>query len=284
MNIKGSDKGGFIWGSNLNDTIDCGKKNDWIDAGDGDDRIKAGDGQDYIMAGPGHDTAYGGNGSDVIHADGGDDLLYSDASYPLYVTDPHRVIPHSGEGDDVLDAGPGRDILVAGDGADVLTGGDDGDAFVFRFHNPMVGTTHCYTSVMDFDTKQDRFVLDAADFGGDRNLFDANFINHSKGFPGEFVDTFYNGAAEGAHGEHVVVITDRGFASAAAAATAIDHEAPGDIIVYHDEKTLGQDGKTHGATLAYVDSANHAHAFAHVDNLHDMSDLTSLTAENFGFI
>ncbi|MBX5154715.1 MULTISPECIES: calcium-binding protein [Rhizobium] len=283
MNIKGSDNGDFIWGSDKNDTIDGGKKNDWIDAGKGDDRLNAGDGHDRIMAGPGHDIAWGGDGSDAIHAGDDDDLLYSDASSAFNPFEERRVIPHSGESDDWLHGDKGRDTLVAGDGADVLTGGEDGDAFVFRFHDPMVGTTHWYTTVTDFDPKQDRFVMDAGDFGkGD--LFGANFINHSKGFPGEFVDTFYNGAAEGAHGEHVVVITDRGFASAAAAATAIDHEARGDIIAYHDEKTLGQDGKTHGATLAYVDSANHAHAFAHVDNLHDMSDLTSLTAENFGFI
>ncbi|MEH7876326.1 calcium-binding protein [Rhizobium laguerreae] len=284
MMIKGTDNSPFINGSDDNDTIYARELNDWIKAGGGDDWVWAQAGHDVIFAGDGHDIVYAGDGSDTIHAGDGDDLLYSDGSFKAFNPfEVRRVIPHSGESDDRLDAGMGRDTLVAGDGADVLTGGEDGDAFVFRFHDPMVGTTHWYTTVTDFDPKQDRFVMDAGDFGkGD--LFGANFINHSKGFPGEFVDTFYNGAAEGAHGEHVVVITDRGFASAAAAATAIDHEARGDIIAYHDEKTLGQDGKTHGATLAYVDSANHAHAFAHVDNLHDMSDLTSLTAENFGFI
>ncbi|MBY3115074.1 calcium-binding protein [Rhizobium laguerreae] len=284
MMIKGTDNSPFINGSDDNDTIYARELNDWIKAGGGDDWVWAQAGHDVIFAGDGHDIVYAGDGSDTIHAGDGDDLLYSDGSFKAFNPfEVRRVIPHSGESDDRLDAGMGRDTLVAGDGADVLTGGEDGDAFVFRFHDPMVGTTHWYTTVTDFDPKQDRFVMDAGDFGkGD--LFGANFINHSKGFPGEFVDTFYNGAAEGAHGEHVVVITDRGFASAAAAATAIDHEARGDIIAYHDEKTLGQDGKTHGATLAYVDSANHAHAFAHVDNLHEMSDLTSLTAENFGFI
>ncbi|MBY5716988.1 calcium-binding protein [Rhizobium leguminosarum] len=277
MNIKGSDNGDFIWASDHNDTIDGGKNNDWIDAGNGDDRVRAGGGHDRILAGPGHDIVWAGPGSDAIYGHGDDDLLFSDASYAP------RAIPHSGEGDDHIYGGPGRDTLVAGDGADVMTGGEDGDAFVFRFHDPMVGSTHCYTSVTDFDPEQDRFVLDAGGFGkGD--LPGANFINHSRGFPGEFVDTFYNGEAANAHGEHVVVITDRGFTSSSAAATAIHGEARGDIIVYHDEKTLGQDGETHGATLAYVDSANHAHAFAHADNLHDMSGLTSLTAENFGFI
>ncbi|NKM22881.1 calcium-binding protein [Rhizobium laguerreae] len=284
MNIKGSDNGDFIRGSDHNDTIDGGKKNDWIDAVNGDDRLTGGDGHDRILAGPGHDIAWGGDGSDAIHAGDDDDLLYSDGSSAAFNPfEQRRVIPHSGESDDRLYGDKGRDTLVAGDGADVLTGGEDGDAFVFRFHDPMVGSTHCYTTVIDFAPEQDRFVMDAGDFGkGD--LFGANFINHSKGFPGEFVDTFYNGKAAQAHGEHVVVITDQGFTSSSAAATAIPGEARGDIIVYHDEKTLGQDGKTHGATLAYVDSANHAHAFAHVDNLHDMSDLTSLTAENFGFI
>ncbi|TCA84526.1 calcium-binding protein [Rhizobium leguminosarum] len=277
MMFKGTDNSPFIYGSDDNNIIDGSNFNDWIKAGGGDDLIRALDGHDRIEAGRGHDIVRAGDGSDTIFGDDDDDLLFSDTTYAP------RVIPHSGESDDRLDGGPGRDTLVAGDGADLLHGGEDGDAFVFRFHDPMVGTTHCYTTVMDFEPKQDRFVLDAGDFGkGD--LFGANFVNHSKGFPGEFVDTFYNGEAANAHGEHVVVITDRGFTSSSAAATAIHGEARGDIIVYYDEKTLGQDGKTHGATLAYVDSANHAHAFAHVDNLHDMSDLTSLTAENFGFI
>ncbi|MBY5551661.1 calcium-binding protein [Rhizobium leguminosarum] len=284
MMFKGTDNSPFIYGSDSNDTIGGSKFNDWIKAGGGDDVIQAGDGYDIIEAGAGHDIVWAGNGSDSIHAGDGDDLLYSDATSASKPYGERRVIPHSGEGDDRIDAGPGTDILVAGDGADVLTGGEDGDAFVFRFHDPMVGSTHCYTTVTDFDPEQDRFVLDAANFGGDRDVFGANFINHSRGFPGEAVDTFYNGEAANAHGEHVVVITDRGFTSSSAAATAIHGEARGDIIVYHDEKTLGQDGETHGATLAYVDSANHAHAFAHADNLHDMSDLTSLTGENFGFI
>ncbi|MBY5413524.1 calcium-binding protein [Rhizobium leguminosarum] len=284
MMIKGTDNSPLINGSDDNDRIYGLNRNDWIKAGGGDDLIWAEDGHDMIQAGPGHDIVWAGDGSDAIHAGEGDDLLYSDGSYlPFNPYEVRRVIPHSGESDDRLHGEKGIDILVAGDGADVLTGGDDGDAFVFRFHDPMVGTTHCYTTVTDFDPKQDRFVMDAGDFGkGD--LFGANFINHSKGFPGESVDTFYNGAAANAHGEHVVVITDRGFTSSSAAATAIHGEARGDIIVYYDEKTLGQDGETHGATLAYVDSANHAHAFAHADNLHDMSDLTSLTGENFGFI
>ncbi|MBY5364778.1 calcium-binding protein [Rhizobium leguminosarum] len=281
MMIKGTDNSPFINGSDDNDTINGRKLNDWIKAGGGDDLILAHDGHDMIEAGPGDDIVWPGNGSDSIDAGDGNDLVYSDATSASKPFDERRVIPHSGEGDDHIDAGPGKDILVAGDGVDVLTGGEDGDAFMFRFHDPMVGTTHCYTTVTDFDPEQDHFVLDAAGFGGDRDVFGANFINHSRGFPGEFVDTFYRGEAGGAHGEHVVVITDRGFASGAAAANAIDHEAAGDIIVYHDEKT-------HGATLAYVDSANHAHAFAHAfanaDNLEERLDLTSFTAANFGFI
>ncbi|MBY5336934.1 MULTISPECIES: calcium-binding protein [Rhizobium] len=285
MMIKGTDKSPFIInGSDEDDTIYGLNRNDWIKAGGGDDLIWAEREHDMIEAGPGHDIIWAGDGSDAIHAGDGDDLLYSDGSFAAFNPfEVHRVIPHSGESDDWLHGDDGKDTLVAGDGADVLAGGEDADAFVFRFHDPMVGTTHCYTTVKDFDPKQDRFVMDADHFGkGD--LFGANFINHSKGFPGQFVDTFYNGKAANAHGEHVVVITDRGFTSSSAAATAIHGEARGDIIVYYDEKTLGQDGKTHGATLAYVDSANHAHAFAHVDNLHDMSDLTSFTGENFGFI
>ncbi|KAF5881588.1 calcium-binding protein [Rhizobium sp. PEPV16] len=282
MMIKGNSP--FIIGSDDYDTIYGRELNEWIKAGGGDDRIWAEGGHDSIEAGDGHDIVWAGDGSDAINGGDGDDVLYSDGSYVAFNPfEQRRVTPHSGESDDWLDGGKGKDILAAGDGADVLTGGEDGDAFVFRFHDPMVGTTHCYTTVTDFDPKQDRFVMDASDFGNGK-LFGANFINHSKGFPGEFVDTFYNGEAAKAHGQHVVVITDRGFTSSSAAATAIQGEARGDIIVYHDEKTLGQDGKTHGATLAYVDSANHAHAFAHVDNLHDVSNLTSLTAENFGFI
>nr|WP_064251357.1 calcium-binding protein [Rhizobium leguminosarum]OAP88038.1 nodulation protein NodO [Rhizobium leguminosarum] len=280
MNIKGSDNGDFIWGSEYNDTIDGGKNNDWINAGGGDDLIRAGPGHDRILPGPGHDIVWAGPGSDAVHAGDDDDLVYSDALPLSNPFEERRVIPHSGESDDRLHGDNGRDTLVAGDGLDEMTGGKDGDAFVFRFHDPMVGTTHCYTTVKDFEPEHDRFVLGAARDKGEGGLFGANFVNHSRGFPGEAVDTFYNGAAADAHGEHVVVITDRGFASGAAAAKAIDHEAAGDIIVYHDEKT-------HGATLAYVDSANHAHAFAHAfadaNNLKEVLDLTSLTASNFVF-
>ncbi|MFW8588888.1 hypothetical protein ACOJBM_40870 [Rhizobium beringeri] len=106
---------------------------------------------------------------------------------------------------------------MAGDGLDEMTGGKDGDAFVFRFHDPMVGTTHCYTTVKDFEPEHDRFVLGAARDKGKGVCLAQISSTTPGGFPGEAVDTFYNGAAADAHGEHVVVITDRGFASGAAA-------------------------------------------------------------------
>ncbi|XKM37725.1 calcium-binding protein (plasmid) [Rhizobium ruizarguesonis] len=184
MNIKGSDNGDFIWGSEYNDTIDGGKNNDWINAGGGDDLIRAGPGHDRILPGPGHDIVWAGPGSDAVHAGDDDDLVYSDALPLSNPFEERRVIPHSGESDDRLHGDNGRDTLVAGDGLDEMTGGKDGDAFVFRFHDPMVGTTHCYTTVKDFEPEHDRFVLGAARDKGEGGSVWRKFRQPLQGFPG----------------------------------------------------------------------------------------------------
>ncbi|CDN58440.1 calcium-binding protein [Neorhizobium galegae] len=268
MKIDGDHRGNNISGTDGNDIINGRGEGDWIQARNGDDWIDGGKGHDLVFAGEGHDIVWGGEGSDTLYGQEGDDLLYSDAP------NAPRNIPKGLEGYDVLGGGPGKDTLIAGDGIDLMKGGADADAFVFSFHDPMIGGDRSYAIVDDFDPKQDRFTFDAKGLGGDQP--GANFVDHSSGVPGSFVDTFYSGAAAHAKGQHVVVLTDQTYASASAAAKAISGENAGDIIVYHDSWTTV-------AMVAYVDSANHADSFAELNHL-TLADLATMTASNFAFI
>ncbi|WP_404295635.1 hypothetical protein ACD578_29865 (plasmid) [Microvirga sp. RSM25] len=131
---------------------------------------------------------------------------------------------------------------------------------------------------MDFDSAHDTFFFDAVGLGGDAD--GANFINHSSGKTSHLaVDTFYSGAASGANGEHVTVITDRSFASASDAASAISDEHAGDIIVYLASSTGT-------ANLAYVTSENHMDEFARLANVNSLAELRGLhlTAWDFMFV
>jgi hypothetical protein len=155
--------------------------------------------------------------------------------------------------------------------------------------NPMPGLeprflTPDITTIVDFDPKEDTFAFDAVGLYNDG--FGANFINNASVQPGYPVSSFYSGAASGANGEHVVVITDQPFTSASAAASAISGETAGDIIVYHYN-----DGITRVTNLAYVTSDDHAHEFAHVSfanqsGLFNLADLAGagLTAADFTFV
>ncbi|WP_338082768.1 hypothetical protein [Ensifer aridi] len=93
------------------------------------------------------------------------------------------------------------------------------------------------------------------------------------------MDTFHSGAASHAHGEHVLVITDRSSYSGDGAAHAIGGETAGDIIVYHDDLTKG-------AVLAYITSENHADDFARLGSAHSVADLAALglSAWDFTFV
>lgn len=268
--IWGSSGDNSLFGSSGDDLMMDPRGNDWIDGGAGNDSISAGEGNDRVFGGAGNDQVFGEEGSDYLY--GGD--------YGGNNRDQPRII---GVDNDKLYGGPGDDVLFAGDGRDVLSGGSGHDTFVFQFHDPIPGLDPQYgpdpdnTSIWDFDPAQDTLAFDAVGLYNDGSR--ANFVNHASEQPGYPVDTFYSGAASGANGEHVVVITDRSFASGTQAASAISGENAGDIIVYHDYQTQT-------ANLAFVTSANHVDEFAHLGSFQGVADLAHLhlTASDFTFV
>lgn len=267
--IEGGPRSETLLGTELDELIGGYQGNDWIDARGGNDEISAGEGSDQAIGGEGNDRIFGEDGWDHLSGDNG---RYKP-----------RIV---GEDNDKLNGGPGEDVLYVGDGEDTLIGGADSDTFLFQFHNPMSGVDPRYagskpdiSTIVDFDRTEDKFAFDAV--GLDNDGFGANFINNASVQSGSPVSSFYSGAASGANGEHVVVITDEPFTSASAAASAISGEAPGDIIVYHYN-----DGINRMANLAYVTSENHAEEFVHLSGIHSLADLAGmgLTAPDFSFV
>ncbi|WFU07223.1 calcium-binding protein (plasmid) [Rhizobium sp. CB3171] len=266
--ILGGPGSNSLFGSNGDDIIVDPTGNDWIDGGYGNDSISAGEGNDRVFGGVGNDHVFGDEGNDYLYGDTG--------------LDNPRILGAVilGADNDKLYGGPGDDALFAGDGRDFLIGGAGHDTFVFQFHNPQPGVDQNYgpgsdhTSIVDFDPAQDTFTFDAVGLGSDGH--DANFVNHSA--PGNQVDTFYSGPANGSHGEHVVVITDHGFSDGSAAARDISGEAAGDIVAYFNYNTMT-------AELGYVTSDNHVDDFAHLANVQSLLHLAGLglTASDFLF-
>ncbi|AGS25572.1 calcium-binding protein [Rhizobium etli] len=264
--ILGGPGSNNLFGSNGDDVMVDPMGNDWIDGGPGND---------FISAGEGNDRVFGGVGKDHVFGDEGNDYLYGDMG-----RDKPRILATAllGGDNDKLYGGAGDDVLFAGDGRDSLTGGAGHDTFAFQFHNPMAGFDPNFGSdhaiIVDFDAAQDAFAFDAVGLGADG--FAANFINHEA--RGNQVDTFYSGPASGANGEHVVVITDRGFTDGSAAAKAISGEAAGDIIAYFNDNSMT-------ANLGYVTSENYVDDFAHLSNVENLLHLAGLglTASDFTF-
>ncbi|MDK1378128.1 MULTISPECIES: calcium-binding protein [unclassified Sinorhizobium] len=266
--IHGGQGSNSLFGSNGDDMIVDPTGNDWIDGRFGNDSISAGEGNDRVFGGVGNDHVFGDEGNDYLYGDMG--------------RDNPRILGAAilGADNDKLYGGPGDDALFAGDGRDSLTGGAGHDTFVFQFHNPSSGVDKNFgpnpdhTTIVDFDPAQDTFAFDAVGLGSDGH--DANFVNHAA--RGNQVDTFYSGPADGAHGEHVVVITDRSFADGSAAAKAISGEAAGDIIAYFDYSSMTAD-------LGYVTSENHVDDFVHLGNVQSLLHLAGLglTASDFMF-
>ncbi|MQW86401.1 calcium-binding protein [Sinorhizobium saheli] len=229
--------------------------------------IDARDGNDTVYAGAGDDIVIGSGGSDLLFGQEGDDTLFSDST----VNVPRDKVV---AGNDVLDGGPGDDYLVAGDGHDLMTGGAGKDRFLFRYHDPKTEGSVQPVQIADFDARQDKFVFDAKDLLGSMSA-DGNFVNHSTGGLGGAADTFFQGRAADANGEHVLVLTDQSFGDSSEAAASVNNEKPGDIIVYNDDQ--------YGSViLAYVDSEDHAHPFAQLSNVEDTSE-QFFSRDNFIF-
>jgi putative nodulation protein len=220
----------------------------------GNDTILGGDGFDLLKGGGGHDVLFGGAGSDVLMGGGGADTLHGDSGFDR------------GRGDlagDRLDGGNGNDLLVLGEGLETATGGAGMDSFMFKFNNPQTplaaGTGPAFTAITDFSAADDRLLFDAMGVGMD--AAGANFIDKSGG--GGTVDSFFSGAAAGAMGQSVVVVTDQAFASGALAAQAVQGEDAGDMIIYFNS--------TVGVASLLVASAPDA-----VGSIARFTDITSL--------
>ncbi|KGM34341.1 hypothetical protein P409_10815 [Inquilinus limosus MP06] len=277
--IRGDDGNDILTGNLGDDTVRGGSGEDHINGDQGNDTLYGDDGNDFIFGGQNIDHLYGGAGNDHLFGSEGNDALHGGLGDDVLAGDNGRNTPRTdvGEGNDKLYGDSGNDTLISGDGRDYLTGGAGDDTFLFRFHDPKFGSIQGFTTVTDFDAAHDKFAFDAKGIGTDGA--GANFVNHASGGSGSAVDTFYSGAASGANGEHVVVVTDQSFASGSAAAQGISGEAAGDIIAYYDSKTGT-------ANLAYVTSANHADVFAELSNVHSVDDLAALhlTASDFTFV
>ncbi|MER9631265.1 calcium-binding protein [Mesorhizobium sp. M0296] len=259
--IEGGPGAETLIGTELDDWMEGFQGGDWIDGRGGNDEISGGPDSDRLIGGKGNDRIFGGDGWDDLSGDNG------------------RFNPRvSGEDNDRLSGGPGQDVLYVGDGQDTLTGGTDSDTFVFQFHNPVpgvVGSKSDITTITDFNPTEDRFAFDAVGLYNDG--FGANFVNNASIQSGYPVSSFYSGAASGANGEHVVVITGESFNSASEAASAISGEHAGDIIVYQSSYS------DRVATLAYVTAENNGHEFAHLGGVVTVADL-GLTASDFTFV
>ncbi|WP_245362190.1 calcium-binding protein [Rhizobium sp. NXC14] len=254
-------------GTESNDTINASNDDDMIFGKGGDDEIDARAGADRVFSGGGDDFVIGGVGNDRIHGEDGNDFLFGGR-------DEGHI---SGQDDDFIDGGRGDDEILVGDGRDSLMGGEGSDAFIFKFHDPTPGTpepgSHVgeipapVSTILDFNSAQDTFQFTSGFFNYDGNGEDAP------------VETFYSGNASGASGQRIVVITDKSFASASDARGAISGGHDGDIIVYHN-------AKTDTADLAYVSSPEQVNVFAHLSEVHSVSDLANmhLAASDFMFV
>ncbi|EPE93915.1 hypothetical protein [Rhizobium grahamii] len=207
-----------------------------------------------------NDIIEGSNGNDIIGGPGGD------------------------HGDEGLSGRPYDEDLDGEAGTFFVAGHEGSDTFVFHSHYPTGpidwGANFEPIPVLtigDFNPAQDTFAFDAKGLGNDNS--GANFINHGDPQAGSTVDTFYEGNASGASGEHVVVITDQSFASGSDATSAISGERGGDIIVYHN-------ADTRTVELAYVTSPDHVDVFAHLSEVGSVSDLANmhLTPSDFTFV
>jgi Ca2+-binding RTX toxin-like protein len=124
--LRGTNKGGFIFGlagddkifgKGGNDELFGGRGNDKIDGGKGNDKLFGGSGNDFLDGGEGNDLLDGGKDNDELEGGKGDDTMLG------------------GAGDDKLswDDGDGNDVMSGGEGSDTIdvTGSvTKGDNFV----------------------------------------------------------------------------------------------------------------------------------------------------------
>lgn len=222
----------------------------------GDDTLTGARGDDTLNGGRGDDELRGGTGGDVLHGDDG---------------------PQAGRGDfaaDRLNGGAGNDHLWIGDGGDVATGGAGEDIFGFRFADPQAGlaagTGAAFATITDFSAATDALMFDVPGPGED--MAGANFAPGSGGVAGGAAESFFSGAAAGAAGERVMVLTDQSFASGAAAVAATAGEEAGDFVLYFNTTV-------NAASLLVVSAPDAATSIARFT---DVTSLEDFQAVGFG--
>lgn len=116
--VSGNDGNDFIDGNAGNDILDGGNGNDTIYGGDGDDIVHGGDGNDILYGDADKDILDGGNGDDKINGGDGDDTVTGGEGFDFL---------YGNAGNDILDSGDGDDRVYGGDGDDIITGGRGND-------------------------------------------------------------------------------------------------------------------------------------------------------------
>ncbi len=272
--LAGRNGNDSIAGARGDDTLEGGRGDDELRGGFGDDALRGGTGTDLLLgqAGfdvlrgdQGNDTLLGGAGGDNLAGGAGDDVLYGDDG------------PEAGRGDlaaDRLNGGAGDDQLWIGDGNDVATGGSGADIFGFRFADPQTplaaGTGAAFATITDFSAATDTLLFDVPGLGED--AAGANFAPGSGGVAGGAAESFFSGAAADSNGERVMVLTDQGFASGAAAVGAAVGEAAGDFVLYFNTTV-------NAASLLVVSAPDAATSIARFT---DVTSLADFQAVGFG--
>nr|WP_319947320.1 hypothetical protein [uncultured Shimia sp.] len=134
--LASASTGGFLKGTDGNDSATGSAANDtiWTQAGDdtakglaGDDNIGGGDGADHLEGGWGLDTIFGGAGDDTLYGNGGVDNLWAGAGRDLIFGGAGDDNIGGSTGDDVIWGELGRDLIFGDWGDDTVHGGDGVD-------------------------------------------------------------------------------------------------------------------------------------------------------------
>lgn len=266
--------GSQLLGRNGDDTLTGARGDDTLNGGRGDDELRGGVGDDLAVGGAGADRLLGEAGADILRGgDYGDTLIGGTGGDVLHGDDG----PQAGRGDfaaDRLNGGAGNDHLWIGDGGDVATGGAGEDIFGFRFADPQAGlaagTGAAFATITDFSAATDALMFDVPGPGED--MAGANFAPGSGGVAGGAAESFFSGAAAGAAGERVMVLTDQSFASGAAAVAATAGEEAGDFVLYFNTTV-------NAASLLVVSAPDAATSIARFT---DVTSLEDFQAVGFG--
>lgn len=130
--MRGSERGEFILGTQRSDVILAKGGDDFVLGRQSADKILGGSGKDFIHGQNGDDLLIGGSGSDQLYGGNGNDILIGDDVLMIGRGAGTRYMQagSGGEGD-CLDGGNGNDLLMGGAGNDTLSGGNGADVFKF---------------------------------------------------------------------------------------------------------------------------------------------------------